>query len=319
MTQIPDAAVQAAEEAVYTRHERGFLMKPLVEPVDMRKALTAAMPHLPLGFEVEQLVWSEYDDEQGAPDRWDAEAASFGVFYSIELQHDSFRVVFDHEAVGAIGAFHTIDEAKAAAQADFERRVRECLVAKGVGELSDDQEWDLEQRAFHFSERTPFKDGRNLVEDLWRAYCDLQTVLHSTKPVDVEAVRRQAFEEAATLIDEGFDKPVGKAWRNDGKASKNDKCPHDQYMYEDCEPCAANAIRAISAEPAQGDTIDDGRPCSMDEFMAALFDERADALDIKEAAEAWIEGDWKYALAYLVNVPEHWRPLPAAPTAEAEA
>lgn len=94
---------------------------------NIKSSLSAALPHLPLGFEVKQLVWSEYDDEQSVPDRWDAEAASFGVFYSIELHHDRFRVIFDHEDVGAIGSFQDLDEAKAAAQADFERRVRECI------------------------------------------------------------------------------------------------------------------------------------------------------------------------------------------------
>ena len=74
-----------------------------------------------------------------------------------------------------------------------------------------------------------------------------------TKPVDVAAVRERAFEVAATLIDEGFEKKVGKAWRNDGRPSKNDKCPHDKFMYEDCEHCASAAIRALSAEPAQGE------------------------------------------------------------------
>ena len=74
-----------------------------------------------------------------------------------------------------------------------------------------------------------------------------------TKPVDVTAVRRQAHEEAAELLDQGFDMPVEKAWRNDGQPSKNDKCPHDKFMYEDCMICASAAIRALSAEPAQGE------------------------------------------------------------------
>lgn len=81
----------------------------------------------------------------------------------------------------------------------------------------------------------------------------LEKTLSYLQPVDVAAVRRQAFEEAATLIDEGFEKAVGKPWRNDGKSSKNDRCPHDKFMYEDCENCASAAIRALSAEPVQKD------------------------------------------------------------------
>jgi hypothetical protein len=47
----------------------------------------------------------------------------------------------------------------------------------------------------------------------------------------------------AKLLEEGFDKPVAEAYRNDGQPSKNDTCPHGRYMYEDCEACAAKAIR----------------------------------------------------------------------------
>ncbi len=76
---------------------------------------------------VKKLEWNEYNDEQGIPDRWDAEASSFGVFYSIEIQHDGYRVVFDHEAVGAVGVFGTLEAAKAAAQQDFEARILSAL------------------------------------------------------------------------------------------------------------------------------------------------------------------------------------------------
>lgn len=40
---VTDEMVKAAEEAVYPRHERGFLMKPLVGAIDMRAALEAAL------------------------------------------------------------------------------------------------------------------------------------------------------------------------------------------------------------------------------------------------------------------------------------
>jgi len=61
---------------------------------------------------------------------------------------------------------------------------------------------------------------------------------------------------------------------------------------------------------------DDGRPCSMDEFMAALFNEKVDEFDVSEAAASWLHGDWKDALSYLTDVPAHWRPLPSAPSQE---
>ena len=60
--------------------------------------------------------------------------------------------------------------------------------------------------------------------------------------------RREGMEEAATMIDEGVEKPASSPWRNDGKPSKHDKCPHDLFMYEDCETCCASAIRAKAEE-----------------------------------------------------------------------
>jgi hypothetical protein len=49
--------------------------------------------------------------------------------------------------------------------------------------------------------------------------------------------RREAFEEAARLIDEGFDR---------GIKSKNDKCKHGFYGWENCDSCCADAIRALA-------------------------------------------------------------------------
>ena len=52
-------------------------------------------------------------------------------------------------------------------------------------------------------------------------------------------------EEAAKLIEEGYERKVAKAYRDDGVRSKNDQCEHGRYMYEDCEACAAHAIRSL--------------------------------------------------------------------------
>ncbi len=98
-----------------------------IGPNDIKEVITAALPFLPVQGAVKKLEWNEYEDEQGIPDRWDAEASSFGVFYSIEMQHDGYRVVFDHEAVGAVGVFDTLEAAKSAAQADYEARILSAL------------------------------------------------------------------------------------------------------------------------------------------------------------------------------------------------
>lgn len=80
----------------------------------------------PKGFRVKPLVWNEYDTN-GSAYCADAEVGSFGVFYSIEVQRDGYRVVFDHEAVRAIGVFENLDDATAAAQTDYEARIMSAL------------------------------------------------------------------------------------------------------------------------------------------------------------------------------------------------
>lgn len=78
---------------------------------------------------VKQLSWEGDGHWVNGPDEgWMEEANTpFGWGYSIEFGRDgNFKVdsTFDWSQDG----FETPDEAKVAAQADFERRVRECLV-----------------------------------------------------------------------------------------------------------------------------------------------------------------------------------------------
>ncbi|MDP8249952.1 hypothetical protein [Pseudochrobactrum saccharolyticum] len=146
-SQIPDEAVQAAFEA----------MHPMKSPsecclYDIKKAIIAALPHLsaPCAVEVKKLEWRKPTDHpQDMEGECSSVANGIGGRYSISnpernkdgvygwllyLADDEFRWEW----------FPSIGEAKAAAQADFERRILSCVV---------------------------------------------------TKPVDVAAVRRQAFEE----------------------------------------------------------------------------------------------------------------------------
>ena len=53
-------------------------------------------------------------------------------------------------------------------------------------------------------------------------------------------------EDAAKLIEEGYERKVARPYRDDGVRSKNDQCEHGRYMYEDCEACAVIAIRSIT-------------------------------------------------------------------------
>lgn len=56
------------------------------------------------------------------------------------------------------------------------------------------------------------------------------------------AERAAQRERDAAMIEEGVERGRAKQ-RRPGVPSKNDECPHGRYMYEDCEPCCAAAIR----------------------------------------------------------------------------
>lgn len=81
------------------------------------------------GQRVKALVWNEYETE-GEVDRWDAETA-LGTFYEISTQFDGYHVARDCTHLAA--RFDTLDEAKAAAQADYESRIRACLATDKEG------------------------------------------------------------------------------------------------------------------------------------------------------------------------------------------
>lgn len=115
---IPDEAVQAAEEAVYARHERGFLMKPLVDSIDMRLALTAALPFLQ-GVKVKALEWRE-DKLQDGRKKWLSSEEVITETHP-SWEHQGFHLFH------AAKTFDTVDEAKAAAQADYSARILSAI------------------------------------------------------------------------------------------------------------------------------------------------------------------------------------------------
>ncbi len=73
----------------------------------------------------------------------------------------------------------------------------------------------------------------------------------------------------------------------------------------------ARAVRSALSAQVQ-DVAGDGRPCSMDEFVSALFSDGADHFDVKDAINEWLRGDWGAALSYL-NDDTRSRLIPAAP------
>ncbi|MBP2613050.1 hypothetical protein [Agrobacterium pusense] len=52
-------------------------------------------------------------------------------------------------------------------------------------------------------------------------------------------------------------------------------------------------------DAASKENPSDGRPCSMDVFVAALFEDCDDHFDRADAIEEWLHGDWEAALSYL--------------------
>ncbi|WP_089177179.1 hypothetical protein [Bosea sp. AS-1] len=78
---------------------------------------------------VKALEWDEYETE-GEVDRWDAETA-LGTFYEISTQFDGYHVA--HDCTHLAARFDTLDQAKAAAQADYEARIRACLATDKEG------------------------------------------------------------------------------------------------------------------------------------------------------------------------------------------
>ena len=83
------------------------------------------------GGEVKLLEWEEQltkrsdEDPSTEVTGYEAETA-FGTFYTVEVGAALFHVVYDYKG---LGAFETEIAAKAAAQADYEQRIRSALYA----------------------------------------------------------------------------------------------------------------------------------------------------------------------------------------------
>lgn len=170
---ITDAAVQAFMAEFHQRIGVSY-------EANIRASLEKTLPHLQLGYEVKKLEWVKIHSCNGIL----TAKTNFGTYFI--GSNKTVRL-----GIKTLSRpFQLLDEAKNFAQADFEGRVRECIV---------------------------------------------------TKPVDVAAVRRQAFEEAKKSVCSGC----------------SDEVPLNAEGYHQMQshtfPCHATAIRALSAEPAQGE------------------------------------------------------------------
>lgn len=91
----------------------------------------------------------------------------------------------------------TFEAAQAAAQSDFEARIRSVLISTPKPEpvgWETDAEWDLEMRCANITENTPFAEVSKLINDLWQQYC----LAAEPKP---EATEGGAHEKRWQLIE----------------------------------------------------------------------------------------------------------------------
>lgn len=216
MSKIPDAAVRAAaiKDAGIAGRTFDGLSKYEKERFLSRSAemITAAIPHLPLGFEVKQLEWDFLSGDyyaQGCGTQYNAYETNPNRWNAVVTSPKNIRLV----------THGTLAEAKAAAQADFERRVRECITLTNEG----------------------------------------------TKPVDVAAVRSKEW-----LVKWYGSEPMKGAsiWSSTDHGLHGDNLFHIGGGENHLELARAIAdahndtIRALSAEPAQGEQWQDMKALS---------------------------------------------------------
>ena len=306
--QIPDAAVQAALDEYYP----AFIPSDSAHD-DMRCALTAALPHLQLGFEVKKLEWEKTHSCNGIL----SAKTHFGTYFI--SSNKTVRLGLTTLSC----PFQLLDEAKSFAQADFERRVRECVVAVDVenvrsfgngGLCVSTGEYHGSPAVLIYPSKRIGMVGDNVPQDEQRGEGDLtdgelaftfptheqaKAVADAlcnaiAKPVDVAAVRRQAFEEAA--------KAAETVWPNIGALDIG----HGSRI--------AAAIRALSAEPAQGEQWHDIATPPKDGTDVLL----KRTMGRPEIVGGYFDGAWRSfdQPDKAITDVTHWMPLPAAPSSE---
>ena len=69
------------------------------------------------------------------------------------------------------------------------------------------------------------------------------------RPLCVLERENERLREALKQIETGtYPRPLGKSWRMDLSSSKHDRCIHDEWMYEVCEECLDDFVRATLGE-----------------------------------------------------------------------
>ncbi|MFV0800604.1 hypothetical protein EGJ57_04680 [Brucella anthropi] len=135
MTTLPEEAVQAAATALANYIGHGMTEK----CVDKAKvALTAALPFLPVQVAVKKLEWREDICRKSFIS--DIGAVSYSVFWNDDAEWcdipEPYDLIRGEDDGDTLGSFETADEAKAAAQADFEAHILSALEPSAARELA---------------------------------------------------------------------------------------------------------------------------------------------------------------------------------------
>jgi hypothetical protein len=275
--QIPDAAVQAFRQSFESTDNNCDTYQ------DVRKALAAALPHLPLGYEVKRLIWSKpplsdtlsrCETVFGTYRTWTHDEAQGKWFWSLEGCIETQGEEADEVA------------AKAAAQADFERRVRECHVPRpDIKTIIDEIRAGTRQGFLNEGDQPEPSD-----EELSCPHCGGSGHIDdvATKPVDVAAVHSSSLIELLHNM----------RFRLENMGSTDDT---DANLVERIIS-HVDAIRALSAEPAKGEQWSEERR------------NRA-AFNLTMAIRNMTGGEWEPSIHQSFKILE--AALAPAPTSEA--
>ncbi|WP_376711093.1 DUF551 domain-containing protein [Pseudochrobactrum lubricantis] len=307
---IPDEAVQAFKQEFHENSPKRSYDE------NIKASLAAALPHLsaPCAVEVKKLDWSE--TSYGTPEVF----TEVGV-YRIEHAHDGgWSLRRNNKAIADDDGrrnFADQQKAKAAAQADFERRILSCVVTKPVDAPTKEERHantarnliinqtstDLEQIIYGHDPEQSILDN-----DVWdrldKMACEIEAL---TKPVDVAAVREECAEvvENAVLSYHVADCAGLADWKAFEKGQESGL------------KFGAAAIRALThAEPAQGEQWRDIKSAPVSNgsqtFLTYITGHGSSVCYKTPSGHICSNSTGK-----IIHRATHWMPLPAAPTPEA--
>ncbi|WP_139975809.1 hypothetical protein [Ochrobactrum sp. CGA5] len=200
MTTLPEEAVKAAI-AAHNKYYDDLAIYPSEEPTPegaFHAALKGALPFLPVQGAVKKLEW----DEDGCA------KTPFGMYTVAENAEDTWSFTFYDYPYGIPeGEFGTLDEAKAAAQADYEARILSALepsapdIGKPITAPSAARELALEEAAQFIESHiyTSSPDGVRLVPSR-RAGLDLH---HQTIASAIRALSSPDHADAVKVEGDG--------------------------------------------------------------------------------------------------------------------